>query len=204
MTASTLNDGPLIAQKALLMETVYDRIYHERMLDIPMINIRLGIHAIGFQRWQNNFMGILITPWFMNLVLLPGNEQDWSDMIELSKHSHSFPSGLYEFIVSYDADLGYYQTCSLFSPMFEFSDDQVAIETAKQVLEELMKAKNQQETDIESAKIERIWTGIDLPDSGDTKNSTNNQPSTRERLERPLTRREFFRSLSHKDRLNES
>ena len=99
-----------------------------------MINIRLGIHAIGFQRWQNNFMGILITPWFMNLVLLPVHEDDWSDMVELSKHSHAFPSGVYEFLVCYDSDIGYYQICSLFSPMFEFPDDAVAIETAEIVL----------------------------------------------------------------------
>jgi [NiFe] hydrogenase assembly HybE family chaperone len=48
-----------------------------------------------------------------------------------------FPAGVFEFIGSRDAQLGEYQACSLFSPMFDFADQQTACDTALAALQAL-------------------------------------------------------------------
>jgi len=52
--------------------TRYQAIYRERMRDLPIVNSRLAVEAVGFEQWEDKDLGILITPWFMNLVLFPG------------------------------------------------------------------------------------------------------------------------------------
>ena len=49
----------------------YEAIYAERMRDLPIVNPRLAVEAVGFEQWEDQDLGVLITPWFMNLVLLP-------------------------------------------------------------------------------------------------------------------------------------
>ena len=36
-----------------------------------MVNPALAVEAVGFRPWGEHWLGILITPWFMNLVLMP-------------------------------------------------------------------------------------------------------------------------------------
>lgn len=196
-------------QIARKLEDVFNRIYRERMTDMPMINDRLQVHAIGFQRWQQHYLGVLSTPWFMNLMLLPGEQQDWSEIHELSKHSHVFPSGRYEFTAGYEQQIGKYQMCSLFSPMFEFADDNSAIETAQIIMQEIMHTHNQDEIHVTAQQMETLWKGEDIPDietQTATINKTNNlaseKPMISERLQQPLSRRELLRGMfnSHGDK----
>jgi [NiFe] hydrogenase assembly HybE family chaperone len=63
---------------------------------------------------------VLVTPWFMNLVLMPRQPQHWHPLTERESRHFVFPAGVFEFIGAQDAELGGYAACSLFSPMFEF------------------------------------------------------------------------------------
>jgi [NiFe] hydrogenase assembly HybE family chaperone len=188
------------------LETTFNRIYKERMTDMPMVNDKLQVHAIGFQPWQQHYLGVLSTPWFMNLMLLPGEQQDWSELHELSKRSHIFPSGRYEFITGYEEEIGKYQMCSLFSPMFEFADDESAVETAEIIIQELMNTQNQDEIHVDPHQMENIWKGEDVPEiepQQATINNTNNpeaeKPMISERLQQPLSRRELLRGMFNPD-----
>ena len=193
----------VIARK---LETVFNRIYQQRMLDVPMINDKLQVHAIGFQPWQQHYLGVLSTPWFMNLMLLPGENEDWSGLAELGKQSHSFPSGRYEFITGFEAEIGKYQMCSLFSPMFDFADDEAAVETAGIIMQEIMNQKNQDEAHIQPQQIESIWKGenndatdvtITTPSGSDAE--TEQRPLISERLQKPVSRRELLRGMFKPD-----
>jgi [NiFe] hydrogenase assembly HybE family chaperone len=53
----------------------YQAIYEERMRDLPIVNPKLAVEAVGFDQWEEKDLGILITPWFMNLVLLPDSDR---------------------------------------------------------------------------------------------------------------------------------
>ncbi len=196
-------DDALREEKTALLETVFERIYRERMHDVPITNDKIGVHAIGMQRWENTYLCVLVTPWFMNLMLLPDEKTDWDDLQETSSVRHTFPSGRYEFLVGYEPDIGKYQMCSLFSPMFEFSDDDAAVETASVAINELMNVENVEETDIDSQQIANIWNGVEPhPDkvaNADTDNTqhkaTSKKPrrSLKEKMEQPISRRQLLR-----------
>jgi [NiFe] hydrogenase assembly HybE family chaperone len=186
-----------ISELAGKLETVFDSIYRERMSDMPLVNPELQVKAVGFQRWQGDYLGVLTTPWFMNLMLLPGEPEQWADRAELSKQKLAFPSGQYEFITGVDEDMGVYMMCSLFSPMFQFADQQAAIETAEAAINGLMQAEANDDTDAEARNIEQIWHGeIDkdsLSDTQKTSPSDIKRPTLKEKLDKPVSRRELLR-----------
>lgn len=187
------------------LEAVFNRIYKERMSDMPMVNDKLQVHALGFQPWQQGYLGVLSTPWFMNLMLLPGPQQDWSSLQELGKQSHVFPSGRYEFITGYEAEIGKYQMCSLFSPVFEFADDDSAVETAQIIMRELMQPQNQDEPHIQPQQMEAIWKGeptADIDQATDASSSSapeTERPLLSEQLQQPVSRRELLRGMFRTD-----
>ncbi|WP_298608269.1 [NiFe]-hydrogenase assembly chaperone HybE [uncultured Thiothrix sp.] len=129
------------------LEHTFQAIERERMQDLPILNPNLQVKALGFKRWQTYRLGILLTPWFMNVLLLP-EIQDWQVG---SKHMIALPSGEYEFIVGYEPEFGFYLSCSLFSPVLEFENQAAAEATAEIALLHLLK----QETAPEPAKTEK-------------------------------------------------
>lgn len=200
MTETTL------AGLAERLQSLYARIERERMADVPILNPAIGIHAIGFQRWQQGYLGVMVTPWFMNLMLLPGEGENWDELPVLSQSTHVFPSGRYEFTVGHEADLGKYQMCSLFSPMFEFADDAAAVETAGAVIAALMVEENRDAGDISMSEMGEIWRG-ERPHPGDDELSADeiNIDQTEsgeseavgglgERLEKSMSRRQLLRA----------
>ena len=54
------------------LETTFGAIRRDRMQDVPILNPALQVEAIGMRAWQGHWLGALVTPWFINLVLLPG------------------------------------------------------------------------------------------------------------------------------------
>lgn len=142
------------------LETTFSYIQRERMEGVPVLNERLCVKAIGFHEWNGYQLGILITPWFMNLMLLPAtvkvsNESKIGDI-----QTHIFPSGAYDFIVGYEEQFGVYLSCSLFSPMFEFEDQEAADLTAQEALAALIDEENfDQESQHRTQEIAEIWSG---------------------------------------------
>ncbi len=122
---------------APLLEAAFRRIQAETMADVPILNPALSVEAVGFARWQNHWLGILITPWFMNLVLVPGAAETWQSVAPGLRRFLRFPSGDFAFLGSDEAELGEFQSCSLFSPMGEFVDQAGAREVARAALEAL-------------------------------------------------------------------
>lgn len=120
------------------LETVFRRIHRERMAGLPILNPALDVEAVGFRGWGDCCLGVLITPWFMNLILLPGEGDAWQAVSAGSVQVHRFPSGDYEFIVGEETGVGCYQLCSLFSPVFEFSSQAGAVATAQAALDALL------------------------------------------------------------------
>lgn len=122
---------------AQALEGVFQRIATTRMAGIPMLNPALGVEAVGFRRWNNEWIGVLITPWFMSLICLPSPASTWYGMGSGTRRERDLPSGTYEFLTAEEEELGPYLTSSLFSPMFEFPDMDRAREVAGAVLTEV-------------------------------------------------------------------
>lgn len=136
-----------IARRTALLEAEFTEIYNSRMRDVPINNQALHVQAVGFTAHQGCLLGVLISPWFMNLVLLPEQEGDWDELQPLAKETVAFASGDYEFIHNRREMVGGYKACSLFSPMADFTSQLQAVEVAKAVLAALHDGANRAETD---------------------------------------------------------
>lgn len=185
-------DAELIAQRLV---TAFEHIQRTRMVGVPVLNDRLRVQAIDFQSWQGHWLGVLLTPWFMNLMLLPGEADDWHALIPGSKRTQVFPSGRYEFIAGEEDGVGPYQACSLFSPVFEFDDQAVAVATAEAALEALMDQDNRDRVSTRSAEIERQWNGGEpsVPEADGEDDPAAQSPTLSERLNQPMSRRDLLR-----------
>ncbi|WP_445367903.1 [NiFe]-hydrogenase assembly chaperone HybE [Methylomonas sp. BW4-1] len=128
-------DGEQIQQ---CLEAVFNQILTTRMRDMPVLNPVLAVRALGFNRYNADWAGVLITPWFMNLLLLPGGQSPWLTQAPGSKFAQVFPYGSFEFTVADEAELGRYAQCSLFSPMFQFADQAAAVVAAESALQALL------------------------------------------------------------------
>ncbi|MDD9730507.1 [NiFe]-hydrogenase assembly chaperone HybE [Mameliella sp. AT18] len=125
----------------------FREIWHAKMRDVPMVNKLLSVEAVGFRMIDGRPLGVLISPWFMNLVQLPGEGEDWSGLTAGAKELIAFPSGEYEFIHNTRDMIGGYKACSLFSPMGDFSSQMQAQEVARAVMVALFDEGNRAETD---------------------------------------------------------
>ncbi|RUW34607.1 MULTISPECIES: [NiFe]-hydrogenase assembly chaperone HybE [unclassified Mesorhizobium] len=168
------------------LESVFQRVERTSMEGIPILNPALSVRALGVRMWQGEWLAVLITPWFMNLVLLPAAGVEARTRLRPgAKEQVAFPAGRFEFIHAHEEELGAYLACSLFSPVFEFADQESAEETARQVLAELFRGEAEDDEDVDMV---RLWEGR-LPDP-DAAPDEDAAPVTAKPL--PLTRRALF------------
>lgn len=118
----------------------FEAVMNGPMRGLPMLNPALGVRALGFRPWQEHWLGVVVTPWFMNLVVAPRVVAHWGACGERESRHLVFPAGVYEFIGAQDAQLGPWLACSLFSPMYEFADMATAEATALAVMQGLFEA----------------------------------------------------------------
>jgi [NiFe] hydrogenase assembly HybE family chaperone len=117
------------------------------MRDVPLVNRALHVEAVGFRTWEGRPVGVLLSPWFMNLILLPAPGEDWSNLYIGEKELIAFPSGIYEFIHNRRGAVGGYKACALFSPMSDFGSQLQATDCARAVMQALFDPANAAETD---------------------------------------------------------
>ncbi|MDR2364612.1 MAG: [NiFe]-hydrogenase assembly chaperone HybE [Zoogloeaceae bacterium] len=138
---------------------VFRRIAAGGMADMPLGNPALDVEAVGFRQTENGrWLGVLITPWAMNLLLLPASDAraPWPDKAAGDTHVWRFPSGAYTFLVAAEEELGIYHLCSLFSPPHQFTSQEAARQTACAVLSELLSPPRSAALAREAASGERV------------------------------------------------
>lgn len=120
------------------LEQVFGRIQAERMQAMPLLHPGLVVEALGFRRTGAARVGVLITPWSMNLLRLPDagpGAQPIAQPITLGRTAtHSLPRGPVDFVGAQEDGIGDYETCSLFSPMLDFVDQEAARAVAFETL----------------------------------------------------------------------
>lgn len=140
MSATPVAPGPRLhgVSPAAALEAAFTRIERERMAGMAMLQPGLRVEAIGLQRWQGHWLGALLTPWFLNLVLVPGRDEGWSAAAEGARVFHRFPAGDFAFLGNHEPEIGEFQTCSLYSPVDLFQTQQAGRETALAALQMLL------------------------------------------------------------------
>jgi [NiFe] hydrogenase assembly HybE family chaperone len=128
--------------------TMYQRIWEDSMHDMPFINPVLSVEVLGFRRWSGDWVGAVITPWFLNLFVLPGGGALWSDRPSGEHGKIAFPVGVLEFIADDDisAEIPAYQYCPLFAPVGQFATQVAARAAAEDALAALFTAPPTEQT----------------------------------------------------------
>lgn len=103
----------------------FDAVYRERMQGLPIVNERLSVEAVGFAALEGHELGVLISPWFMNLILLPGDDA-WNLCKQGASIKIELPAGPYDFTVSHDEDVGTFLSAILFRTVSDFPDQETA------------------------------------------------------------------------------
>lgn len=117
------------------LEVLFRHIAATRMADVPICHPGLAVAAVGFepQPAESAAVGVLLTPWFMNLVWLPMASAPLTAVG--ASRSRAVGQHSFDFIAHHEAGFGSYEACSLFSPMNDFEDQAAALATAQAVLD---------------------------------------------------------------------
>ncbi|MEY2896243.1 MAG: hypothetical protein RL669_512 [Pseudomonadota bacterium] len=108
------------------LEAGYAEILRTRMNGLPFVHPRLAVEAVDFALWEGRWLGVMVTPWFVNLVLTPADPSRWTAVAPGAKTTYRFPAGKYEFVAARDELLGEYQSCALFSAPLDIADQDTA------------------------------------------------------------------------------
>ena len=103
-----------------------------RMADLPIYNPRLQVQSTEFRPHENWHIGIVTTPWFMNVIALP---QDPTTLPQAGETvTIALPVGPLPAIVTRLEGVAPFAAASLFSPMDEFDDPDVTRRVAEAAL----------------------------------------------------------------------
>ncbi len=138
MTEATISETGLTAR--------FRAIHELRMRSLPVCNPNLVVETIGFRGIGPHRTGVLITPWFVNLVLLPGDDT-WSDAASGRSVGVALPSGELDFTVVRDDKLGTYLSAVLFRSCDAFPDMAMARSIAEEVVCRLFSPPAQSRSD---------------------------------------------------------
>lgn len=154
-------------------EAVFRDIAATHMAGLPILNPDLDVAAVGFRHWRDAWYGVMVTPWFMNLIAVPDDAGELAGLGSGTRRTRALPSGEYEFLSAQEDALGAYWSASLVSPMSQFADMAGAVAVAEAVLETVFKA--------EAAEA------VAQPETPPA--------SIQARMEQPVSRRGFFSAL---------
>ncbi|HVO91073.1 MAG TPA: [NiFe]-hydrogenase assembly chaperone HybE [Casimicrobiaceae bacterium] len=126
-----MNDAGLLPNPGPRLVEAFCAIHEQRMRSLPFLNPAIEVEAVAFAPWKTCWLGVMLTPWSMALMLTPREIATWRPLAVGEKRRYTFPAGPFDFISAELRDIGAYLTCSLFSPVLEFADHASARQTAE-------------------------------------------------------------------------
>jgi [NiFe] hydrogenase assembly HybE family chaperone len=117
-----------------LVEAVFRRIETERMAGLSFCNEALRVEAVGFSRREDDgghWLGVLVAPWTMTLLLVPGGSEGWVGAPEGRRLMIRYPAGEFAFLGGCEDEVGDYLSCPLIASMAQFADQDIARLTAQ-------------------------------------------------------------------------
>lgn len=133
--------GPEGENPSAAIEAAFAALAGNAMADLPLNNPALQVEAVGFRPWAGLWVGVLVSPWTISLMLLPSHCPVFRRLTGDGIQHWDFPSGRYAFRGGRLDTFGPYQTCSLFSPPSEFADQAAARAVAEAVMDALFRGE---------------------------------------------------------------
>ncbi|MCB1955510.1 MAG: [NiFe]-hydrogenase assembly chaperone HybE [Rhodocyclaceae bacterium] len=130
---------PLADDPSAAIAAWFTRVHDERMAGLPFLNPALFVEVLGLRRLHGDWLGGLITPWSVQLVLLPGGGGLWQDISAGLRRAVALPVGELAFIADAGEDgLEAYQYCPLGTSTAGFADQAAARRFLVEALEAVM------------------------------------------------------------------
>ena len=124
------------------------------MEGLPFVNPALAVEAVGFAPWQGHWLGVMLTPWFMNLILAPRDAAALAFAAAgREAAATAFRRGTTISSAPGTTLAGDYQLCSLFSPVLEFEDQPTARLVAQLARDALFDAANAEPCEMPVANL---------------------------------------------------
>jgi len=149
MTLTHLVRHDELTLRTRALEALFDGIARSRMAGLPFMNVALRVEAIDFglepcgeqdtlrcTPESRHASGVLVTPWFMNLVRFPLVRRNTPARVGTSR-VRQIGQEQFAFTCAHEDSFGSFEACSLFSPVFEFATQAGAIATASALLAQL-------------------------------------------------------------------
>ncbi len=132
------NADPEIDARLAAMVARFESIGAQQMRELPIYNPKLAVEAVGFRRHGDELLGALITPWFINIMLLPRQrtEVDWRRVGRAV--TVALPSGPSKFVWGGDEVIGLYRAQSVQSPVLDIPAQGAARQKARLALAKAM------------------------------------------------------------------
>lgn len=125
------------------------------MRDLPIYNHNLEVEAVGFELTENGWFGVLITPWFINAILLPEQKSAASGPPG-EKLTHELASGEHVFNVGEDDEVGGYDFITLASPTLKYKSQQVARAAAEKALTKLLTPVDEYQEQVPEQRVQFV------------------------------------------------
>lgn len=97
----------------------------------------ISVDIVGFRRYQGDWVGAVVTPWFIHLLLLPGGGELWCELAAGETLRVAFPAGDLEFVMEHSADaaLPAHAFATILAPLDALADQNAALASAVQALQ---------------------------------------------------------------------
>lgn len=120
------------------LEQRFKQIGDERIVGLPIYNDSLAVEAIEFQPCGDNNIGALITPWFINIMLMPNSNNHWQARSLGDRINYELPCGEQEFMLGEDEVVGRYLFRTVASPTHCYHSQEAARSAAQKSLQTLL------------------------------------------------------------------
>jgi len=126
---------PYAESPAALLAAHYRAVWQRGEPDMAEINPALDVESLGFARHAGDWFGVVITPWFLRLYLLPGGGTLWGEIPAGQRRFLELPGGTLPFVAAREEELGTYQFSTLIMPMSLVPDMAAARQIAVDALQ---------------------------------------------------------------------
>ncbi len=106
----------------------------ESMRDLPVYNAALQVAAVGFRPFEGGLIGVIVTPWFMNLVRVPARGAEVEAGV---KREAALPAHRVDLIGARLDGAPPFEFRPIVSPMDDFPSQAQVLLTAGEVMDAL-------------------------------------------------------------------
>jgi len=130
---------PASSELAARLDAHFHELYDRCMKDMPICNPALSVACVGFRPYGDFYLGIVLTPWFMNICAAPRAGAPKVETQPGATRTLALPAGYVDFLATDLDGFDRLLFASLFSPMQDFVDHAAALATAEAAMDALMK-----------------------------------------------------------------